>query len=412
MLSQSIVRRARPLSVRARIFGGVVLSALAAVPRAGAQQPPGPQQQGQQTSPAPAVPQEPAAKSPAANSPAGQTQLPEIVVSGNQPKPKPKPNVPAPQRSAPTPTQAAVAPGAPTPAQAALDSKMKTMDQALNNLLPKTGASVDTLTRQDIVNLPQGDNTPIDKVILQFPGVSYDSAVSNPSFHVRGEYANVQIRINGIVLPEGVSALGPFLDTNFIGSMSLLTGTLPAQYGLRTAGVLDITSRSFAVPAGEASLYGGSHQTLTPSIDYGGSFANSEYFVTARGIWNTLGLENPTASLNAIHDYTQQGKFFGYTSTLLDESTRLSFISAASFSAFRDSQQPQSGGARRFWFADCQFCNAQRERIRHLCREHRWHGSDTAPTATRKSPPIRVTPTSISFPTFLETSSSTTRPQT
>ena len=191
---------------------------------------------------------------------------------------------------------------------------MKTMDQALNNLLPKIGATVDTLTRQDIVNLPQGDNTPIDKVILQFPGVSYDSAVSNPSFHVRGEYGNVQIRINGIVLPEGVSSLGPFLDTNFIGSMSLLTGTLPAQYGLRTAGVLDITSRSFAVPGGEASVYGGSHQTITPSVDYGGSFGNSEYFVTARGTWNTLGLENPTASLNAIHDYTQQGKFFGYTS--------------------------------------------------------------------------------------------------
>jgi outer membrane receptor protein involved in Fe transport len=350
MLSQSIVRRARPLSVRARLFSGVVLSVLAAVTRAGAQQPPGPpqqppgpaQQQGQQTSPAPAVPQEPAAKSPAANSPAGEAQLPEIVVSGNQPKPKPKPkpNVPAPQRSAPTTTQAAVAPGTPTPAQAALDSKMKTMDQALNNLLPKTGASVDTLTRQDIVNLPQGANTPIDKVILQFPGVSYDSAVSNPSFHVRGEYANVQIRINGIVLPEGVSALGPFLDTNFIGSMSLLTGTLPAQYGLRTAGVLDITSRSFAVPGGEASVYGGSHQTLTPSIDYGGSFANSEYFVTARGNWNALGLENPTASLNTIHDYTQQGKFFGYTSTLLDESTRLSFISAASFSAFQIPNNP------------------------------------------------------------------------
>ena len=122
--------------------------------------------------------------------------------------------------------------------------------------------------------------------------------------------------------------------------MSLLTGTLPAQYGLRTAGVLDITSRSFAVPGGEVSLYGGSHQTFTPSIDYGGSFANSEYFVTARGIWNTLGLENATASPNAIHDWTQQGKLFGYASTLLDELTRLSFISAASYSAFQIPNHP------------------------------------------------------------------------
>jgi len=122
--------------------------------------------------------------------------------------------------------------------------------------------------------------------------------------------------------------------------MSLLTGALPAQYGLRTAGVLDITSRSFATPGGQVSLYGGSRQTFTPSFDYGGSFGSSEYFVTARGNWNGLGLENATAGLNAIHDQTQQGKFFGYASTLLDESTRFSVISAASYSAFQIPNRP------------------------------------------------------------------------
>ena len=218
---------------------------------------------------------------------------------------------------------------------------MKTLDAARdNNLLPKIGASTDTINRDAIMSMPQADNTPIDKLILQLPGVSYNSAVSNPNFHVRNEYGNVQYRINGVVLPEGVSSLGPFIDTNFIGSLSLLTGTLPAQYGLRTAGVLDITSRSFATPGGEVSLYGGSRQTFTPSFDYGGSVGNSEYFVSARGNWNDLGLENPTPALNAIHDQTQQGKFFGYTSTLLDSSTRLSLMSAESYSAFQIPNNP------------------------------------------------------------------------
>ena len=228
-----------------------------------------------------------------------------------------------------------------TAAERALDAKMTGLDLARDqNLLPKFGASTYTITRETIENLPQADNTPIDKVILQMPGVSYDSAVSNPSFHLRGEYANVQTRINGVVVPEGVSGLGPFLDTNFIGSMSLLTGALPAEYGLRTAGVLDITSRAFAAPGGEVSLYGGSRQTFTPSLDYGGGVGNSEYFVSARGDWNGLGIENPTSGLNAIHDETQQGKFFGYVSTLLDESTRLSVISAASYSAFQIPNNP------------------------------------------------------------------------
>src|SRR5262249_55884649 len=144
---------------------------------------------------------------------------PQIVVSAPKEKPKVRPTarLSVAARLPPVATEDPV-----TMAQHALDAAMNSMDQARdNNILPKIGASTYTITRQTIENLPQGDNTPIDKVILQMPGVSYDTAVSNPSFHVRSEYANVQIRINGVVLPEGVSSLGPFLDTNFIGSMSL-----------------------------------------------------------------------------------------------------------------------------------------------------------------------------------------------
>jgi outer membrane receptor protein involved in Fe transport len=307
---------------------------------ASAQSPPKPEQQEpteRQLTPAPvpAQSQQPAEPGPTAIPASDAAELPSIVVTASRPKqkPKPKPNTAAAPRTAQLTN-------APTAAQAALDAKMQGMDQARNNLLPKFGASTYTINRQAIEALPQGDNTPIDKVILQMPGVSYDSAVSNPDFHVRNEYANVQYRINGVVVPEGVSGLGPVFDTNFIGSISLLTGTLPAQYGLRTAGILDMTSRSFATPGGEVSFYGGSHQTYTPSFDYGGSVGNTEYFVTVRGNWNALGLENTTPSVDANHDHTEQGKFFGYSSTLIDDSTRFSVISAASYSAFQIPNNP------------------------------------------------------------------------
>jgi hypothetical protein len=329
MLRRPVSGFARCFVDRGRLPSGIALCILAAVLGANAQQPPPVQQQ-----PAPAEQQQTPPQAPAV-APAGGAQLPQIVVNAPKPKtkPKPKPGAGAPQR-------VAQQTDAPTAAQAALDAKMSALDEARNNLLPKIGASTYTITRQAIVDMRQGDNTPIDKVILQMPGVSYDSAVSNPDFHVRNEYANVQYRVNGVVIPEGVSALGPVIDTNFVRSMSLLTGTLPAQYGLRTAGVLDITSRAFAAPSGDISLYGGSHQTFTPSFDYGGSVGNIEYFVTARGNWNALGLENPTSSLDAFHDHTEQGKFFGYVSTLLDESTRLSVISAASYSAYQIANNP------------------------------------------------------------------------
>ena len=242
--------------------------------------------------------------------------------------------------SAPAQEAAVAGAGAPNPAQAALDRKMQGFDQSRDHVLTKLGASTYTIDRNTIETMPQGDNTPVDKLVLQLPGVNYDSAASNPNFHVRGEYANVQTRINGLVLPEGVSGLGPVIDTNFIGSLSLLTGTLPAQYGLRTAGVLDITSRAFSTPGGSVSIYGGSQSTITPSFDYGGSVGDTQYFFSGRGNWNNLGIENPTSSVNALHDHTDQGKFFAYVSTLLNEQTRLSVISGASYSTFQIPNNP------------------------------------------------------------------------
>jgi hypothetical protein len=108
-------------------------------------------------------------------------------------------------------------------------------------------------------------------LIQQFPGVTQDSAASG-ELHVRNEHANIQYRINGIMLPDGVGAFGQILDTGIIGSLTLLTGALPAQYGLRTAGVLDIQTRTDAFNnSGSVGVYGGSHGTITPKVEWGGT---------------------------------------------------------------------------------------------------------------------------------------------
>jgi outer membrane receptor protein involved in Fe transport len=202
-------------------------------------------------------------------------------------------------------------------------------------LLPKLGATSYTMDYQTIQNLPAGTYTPIDKVVLQAPGVSYDSAVSNPDFHIRNEYANVQYRINGILLPEGVSALGPVFDASFIGSLDLLDGALPAQYGLRTAGVIDMTTRSQFTPGGSVSLLGGTLGTISPAFDYGGSVGNTQYFVSGSYMSNEEGLENALPTVVPIHDNTQQDKFFGYVSSLIGDSNRLTFMTGQSMSHFQ-----------------------------------------------------------------------------
>ncbi len=345
------------------------------------------------------------AQQPDAPATSNQTKMPEIVVTAPKSKPKPKRVArPAPQGGT---VNAAAATNGPTAAQQALDAKMSSFDQSRNNLLTTIGASTYGITRETIENLPQGDYTPIDKVILQLPGVSYDSAVSNPSFHVRNEYGNVQIRINGVVLPEGVSGLGPFLDSNFIGGLSLLTGALPAEYGLRTAGVLDITSRAFSAPGGDISIYGGSRQTISPSFDYGGSVGNSQYFVAGRGNFNDLGVENPTPGLNAIHDETQQGKFFGYASTLLDEFDPAELYLSCVLQRVSDPEQSRSDRAWRFSGRQLPILQTSTRTNTTLTSPISRRCKSTALTAMRSFHSLRVMPTFTSFPISSATSNST-----
>jgi hypothetical protein len=201
------------------------------------------------------------------------------------------------------------------------------LDEARDrDLLPKLGATSFDIDQQAIDSLPQGKNTPLDKVLLQAPGVSYDSAISNPDFHVLNEYSNVQYRINGVQLPDGVAALGPVLGSGFVGNLSLLDGTLPAQYGLRTAGVVDITAKEQFDRGGNVDVYGGSWGTISPGVEYGGSSGSTQYFMTGSYLESGQGLENAMPTPNPRHDRTEQQRLFGYGSTLFGDSSRLTYL--------------------------------------------------------------------------------------
>jgi outer membrane receptor protein involved in Fe transport len=230
-----------------------------------------------------------------------------------------------------------------TPPQTAaqvIAGKNDKFDEARRNILAPVGATSYEMNHQAIEALPQGNNTQLDKVLLQLPGVTQDSAASG-ELHVRNEHANIQYRINGIMLPDGVGAFGQILDTGIVGSLALLTGALPAQFGLRTAGVLDIQTKADAFNnSGSVGVYGGSHGTITSSFEYGGTVGQTQYFASGRFLQNNLGIENPTPSNEAIHDRTSQEKGFLYLSTVLDPTSRLTFMSGVSNSSFQIPNNP------------------------------------------------------------------------
>jgi outer membrane receptor protein involved in Fe transport len=273
-------------------------------------------------------------------------QLPPVTVIEEQEKKAPAEKAPKAKGSAPPTT--AVAANTSTASSAAagspqlgpLGAETQALDSARDNLLTQIGTNSFSLNREALEAMPEGTNAPLGKVLLQAPGVTQDSVASG-QIHVRNEHANVQYRINGIILPDGVSGFSQVLDTAFIGNLSLITGALPAEYGLRTSGLIDIQTRSGAFDGGgSVGIYGGQRETVTPSFEYGGTKGQTQYFVTGRYFGSDEGIENPTSSVVPIHDNTEQGAFFSYVSTLLDSDTRLSWISGSTINWFQIPNSP------------------------------------------------------------------------
>src|SRR5437588_5429119 len=154
------------------------------------------------------------------------------------------------------------------------------------------------------------------------PDVAQDSY---GQFHIRGEHNPLQYRLNGIILPEGISVFGQTLDPRLASSVELITGALPAEYGLVTGGIVDMKTKSgLFAPGGEVSMYGGSHSELQPSFDYGGSVGSINYFVSGDYLTNTLGIESPDGSVDPHHDRTQQYHGFAYLEDILDDHSSVS----------------------------------------------------------------------------------------
>jgi len=214
------------------------------------------------------------------------------------------------------------------------------IEPAGSQVAPNIGATSYTITASRIDSESGGANAELNQVILRAPGVAEDSAV-NGDLHVRGEHANLQYRIDDVLLPEGIAGFGLELDPRFVQSMQLIDGALPAQYGMRTAGVVDIQTKSGAFnPGGEVGFYGGSYDTFRPSFEYGGSDGKFNYFIDGSYDHNELGIENPTGSSTAIHDETEQFKTFMYGSYILDPTSRLTMMASASYSDYQIPNTP------------------------------------------------------------------------
>ncbi len=224
------------------------------------------------------------------------------------------------------------------PVQLAVVTVSAELDAAREEIAPSLGAVRYTIGSNQIQSMGQGEDASFQQVLLQAPGVVQDEF---GEVHVRGDHGDLQYRINGVLLPEGLNGFAQELDTRMIRAVTLLTGTLPAQFGDRTAGIIDVTAKTGSqFNGGELSVYGGSYDTLQSSLQSGGTHGKMEYFAVVSGKHDDLGIDNTTSSARPLHDVTDQEKAFGYFSCRLDDTRRVALLLGASYANFQIPDTP------------------------------------------------------------------------
>ncbi|HEX3838852.1 MAG TPA: TonB-dependent receptor [Steroidobacteraceae bacterium] len=207
------------------------------------------------------------------------------------------------------------------------------LNEERSHIQTQVGASTYTIDSAAINAAPGGENVLMNQVMLQVPDAAQDSF---GQLHIRGDHNGLQFRLNGIILPDGISVFGQTLPPRLIESMQMIMGSLPAQYGLRSAGIIDLTTKSGSLePGGSVTLYGGSHGESEPSFDYGGSSGPYTYFVTGDFLRSDLGIESPDGSSDPLHDHTRQQHGFAYAEDVLDANNRVSAIIGLSDADFQ-----------------------------------------------------------------------------
>ena len=201
----------------------------------------------------------------------------------------------------------------------------KRLDTARARVEPSLGASTYSLTNDAIENRPGGETKDLGAILVQVPGVRRDA---NGTLVVRGSPGGVQYRLNNVILPDGVADFGETLSARLAARTELITGALPAQYGLSSGGVVNVTTKSglYAGGGGQAELYGGSQRTIQPAFEWAGARGGSSLFTSGSYRRSDTGIASPDGSASPDHNRSSEIEGFAFADHVIDADSRVSLI--------------------------------------------------------------------------------------
>jgi hypothetical protein len=167
-----------------------------------------------------------------------------------------------------------------------------------------------SVSRKDIEALPRGNNNDLDQVLLTIPSAVYGAL---KQVHIRQDHANLQFRIDGVPIPDTVSStFSDVITPRAWERADIILGGMEAQYGNRTAALIDITSKSGTKPGfGSIQMFGGSNDTVNPSFEYGGTIGEKFRYYALNSYTSTnRGIEPQTAGHGWFHDQSERNQTY------------------------------------------------------------------------------------------------------
>lgn len=192
--------------------------------------------------------------------------------------------------------------------------EMEMTVKAKRHLITPSSNSSRDMDKDEIEQLPEGATTDVRRLLYTTTAGFVEGALGQ--VFTRGNHANLQYQIDGIQLPDSVGgSFGEAFTPVNIDHMEILTGGLPAEFGNRLAGVVNIVTKSGSIePGGEIGTSYGSNNQTASFANYGGSDGSGtfHYYLALNAFSTDRGLDTPApaditndqngGSENVVHD--------------------------------------------------------------------------------------------------------------
>lgn len=190
-------------------------------------------------------------------------------------------------------------------------------------LLEPDRSSSDTDINQSILERPLGasPSRAIESIVSSAPGFVSDD---NGRMHPRGSESQVQYVVDGIPITDNMSAIfSTSLDARTLRTVEVLTGGIPAEFGDKLAGVINVNTRSGleGPTQGGISFSGGSFSTGEMAVDFATHTKKFGFLTNLSTSTSQRFLDAPT--IDNFHNFGRTGKGFFRLDYQLDQNNSL-----------------------------------------------------------------------------------------